>query len=131
MFKLEFEVRDNELDAQNIVNNANYLIYMAHTRHKFLQELGVNFAEMTDNKQYLLLLKTTIEYKKSLRANDVFYVTCQMRAEGTVRFAFEQEIRLKDSDTLIATGLNIGACIDGNNRNRPYIPEQLKTCLNF
>ena len=126
MYKLEFEVRDNELDAQNIVNNANYMIYMAHARHKFLQQIGINFAEMTEKKQHLLLLKTTLEYKKSLRANDIFYVTCKLIPEGNIRFAFEQEIRLKNTDELIAKALNIGVCIDCNNRNRPYIPEPIK-----
>ncbi|MDF2866968.1 MAG: 4-hydroxybenzoyl-CoA thioesterase [Gammaproteobacteria bacterium] len=126
MYKLEFEVRDNELDAQSIVNNANYMIYMAHARHKFLHEIGINFAEMTEKKQYLLLLKTTLEYKKSLRANDIFYVTCKLIPEGKIRFAFEQEIRLKNTDELIAKALNIGVCIDGNNRNRPYVPEPIR-----
>lgn len=125
MFRVEFEVRDNELDAQGIVNNANYMIYMAHARHKFLHEMGINFAEMTEKKQYLLLLKSTIEYKKSLKANDIFYVTCKLIPEGKIRFSFEQEIRLKYSDELIARGVNIGVCIDGTNRNRPYVPDKI------
>ncbi len=129
MYKLEFEVRDNELDAQGIVNNANYFIYMAHTRHKFLHELGLNFDAMAKEKQYLLLLKTTIDYKKSLRANDRFYVTCKLVPEGRIRFGFEQEIRLLTTDELMTTAFNIGVCIDGNNRNRPYVPTALQHLL--
>ena len=30
---LEFKVRDYEVDSQGIVNNANYLHYLEHTRH--------------------------------------------------------------------------------------------------
>ena len=40
------EVRDYECDIEGIVNNANYLHYMEHTRHLFLQKRGLSFAEM-------------------------------------------------------------------------------------
>ena len=125
-YKLEFEVRDNELDMQGIVNNANYYIYLAHARHKFLKEIGISFAQMSEDKQYLLLASSNIEFKKSLRAEEKFYVTCKLVPEGNLRFAFEQEIRKIVDDTLIVKSFNVGACIDGNNRNRPYIPEIIK-----
>lgn len=125
-YKVEFEVRDNEVDTQGVVNNANYYIYLAHTRHKFLKEIGISFAKMSDEKQYLLLTSSTIEFKKPLKAEDKFYVTCKLVPEGAVRFAFEQEIRRLDDDVLIAKSHNVGACINGNNGNRPYIPEIIK-----
>ena len=34
-FGLYLQVRDYETDAQGIVNNANYLHYLEHTRHMF------------------------------------------------------------------------------------------------
>ena len=34
-FVLPLTVRDYELDVQGIVNNANYLHYLEHTRHAF------------------------------------------------------------------------------------------------
>ncbi|MDD6687289.1 acyl-CoA thioesterase, partial [Sodaliphilus pleomorphus] len=33
VFSVEIPVRDYELDAEGIVNNANYLHYMEYTRH--------------------------------------------------------------------------------------------------
>lgn len=125
-FKLEFVVRDNEIDAQGVVNNSNYYIYFAHARHTFLKELGISFAEMSEQKQFLFLTSSTIEFKKPLVAEDTFYVTCKLVPEGNIRFAFEQEIRKLPDDVLVAKSVNIGACIDGNNRNRPYIPDILK-----
>lgn len=128
MFYIDFEVRDNEVDIQGVVNNANYFIYMAHTRHKFLDHFGINFAEMASKNQNLFLLSCNIEFKKPLKANDIFYVTCKLIPEGKIKFAFEQEIRLKNSDTLISKAVNVGVCMNGNT-NRPYIPEKIQNLI--
>jgi len=45
-FETRMEVRDYECDIEGIVNNANYLHYTEHTRHLFLKECGLSFAEM-------------------------------------------------------------------------------------
>lgn len=129
MFKVDFEVRDNEVDIQGVVNNSNYMVYMAHARHKFLHSINIDFAEMARNKQNLFLLSSTIEFKNALKPNDLFYVTCRLIPEGRIKFAFEQEIRLASNDLLIAKGLNVGVCIDANNRNRPYIPDAILRVL--
>jgi len=33
-------------DSQGIVNNANYLHYLEHTRHEFCEQAGISFAGM-------------------------------------------------------------------------------------
>ena len=128
-YRVELKVRDNEIDIQGVVNNANYFIYMEHTRHIFLKEiLKIDFIEMAKANQNLFLINSNIEFKKPLIPNDKFYVTCKLKAEGRIRVAFEQEIRLSSNDTLIAKAVNIGVCMDGN-KNRPYIPEVIKQYL--
>ena len=126
VYQLEFEVRDNEIDIQGVVNNSNYLIYLAHARHQYVKQLGVSFSKWSEDKQYLFLVKTEIEFKKPLRSEDKFYVTCKLVPEGKVRFAFIQEIIKLPDNLLIAKAHNTCVCIDGNNRNRPYLPEIIK-----
>lgn len=128
MFRVDFEVRDNEVDIQGIVNNANYFIYMAHARHLYLHSIDINFAAMALDNQNLLLIGSNIEFKRSLRPNDKFYVTCKMVAEGKLRVAFEQEVRKIEGDELIVKARNIAVCMDAN-RNRPYVPEKIKQIL--
>lgn len=128
-YKVEFEVRDNEIDIQGVVNNANYFIYMAHARHKFLNEIiKIDFIEMAKDKQNLFLISAKIDFKKPLLPNDKFYITCKLIPEGKIRFVFEQEVRLYDN-TLIAIGYNTGVCIDGN-KNKPYVPKEILEYLN-
>ena len=35
VYSIDIKVRDYELDAEGIVNNANYLHYLEYTRHYF------------------------------------------------------------------------------------------------
>jgi acyl-CoA thioester hydrolase len=134
IFSISFEVRDNEVDMQGVVNNANYFIYLAHCRHKYAASIGINFAEFAKNKQNLLLLATDTVFKNSLLPDDKFYVTCQaVSLNSKMKFAFKQEIRLADNDRLILTSLNTATCINGNCdniRKRAYIPEQILKLLN-
>ena len=44
IFETEMEVRDYECDIEGIVNNANYLHYFEHTRHRFLKYAGLSFS---------------------------------------------------------------------------------------
>ena len=46
MYETRMEVRDYECDIEGIVNNANYLHYTEHTRHRFLRSLGLSFAAL-------------------------------------------------------------------------------------
>ena len=46
LFETRMEVRDYECDIEGIVNNANYLHYTEHTRHRFRRALGVSFADL-------------------------------------------------------------------------------------
>ena len=124
MFTVNFEVRDNELDVQGVVNNANYFIYMAHARHKYAQEIGLNFVEMFEKGQSLFLISSNIEFKQPLKSNDCFSVINSVVLEGKVRFAFKQQV-VKNDGTIIANGYNVCVCIDENNRRRPYIPQQI------
>lgn len=130
LFKVEFEVRDNELDVQGIVSNIVYPAYMAHARHKFLKEiLNMDFIKFSQKKQNLILTSSNIEFKRPLKAYDKFYVTCKIIPESKLRFIFEQEIRLIVDDSLVAIGLHRGVCVDGNNKNKPYVPKFLTQAL--
>lgn len=122
MHKIQFEVRDSELDAQGVVNNANYFIYMEHARHKFGKEMGIDVVEMAKKQQNFFLISTNIQFKHPLKSGDSFYVESELVREGKIKIAFKQTIR-KEDGTLIATGYNVCVCIDENNRRRPYIPE--------
>lgn len=91
-FELEFEVRDYECDLQGIVNNAVYLNYLEHTRHKFLLSRGIDFAKLHNEGIDLVVSRIEIDYKYSLTSGDRFVVKLNTHKEGHLRMVFEQEI---------------------------------------
>ena len=94
-YAMEFAVRDYELDSEKIVNNANYLHYMEHTRHSFCEEAGLSFTEMSRRGIMPVVRKIEIEYKSSLRGGDRFISCLKVERKGA-RFIFHQDIIKKD-----------------------------------
>ena len=90
-FQLEMEVRDYELDCEQIVNNANYLHYMEHTRHKFCQEAGLPFIEMHKNGIDAVVRKIEMEYFTPLMSGDKFLSCIRIERKGP-RYIFYQDI---------------------------------------
>ena len=127
MFQIELEVRDYELDAQGIVNNATYQNYLEHARHKYLDSLGVNFAELAAQNINLVVVRAELDYKASLVGNDQFSVSVKMERESRVKFAFIQEIKSHTTEKVVLKAKIIGTCL--NERGRPAFPEELERVL--
>ena len=91
IFETRMEVRDYECDIEGIVNNANYLHYIEHTRHLFLRSLGVSFADMHRRGIDAVVARMTLQYKIPLRCDDEMISRLALHKEGA-RFVFDQHI---------------------------------------
>lgn len=100
-FMLEMEVRDYELDCEQIVNNSNYLRYMEHTRHKFCQDAGLPFFEMHTKGIDAVVRRIEIEYFAPLRSMEKFVSCLSLERKGP-RYIFHQDI-VKQSGEIAAT----------------------------
>ena len=96
---MDMEVRDYELDCEQIVNNANYLHYMEHTRHKFCSDVGYPFIEMHRHGIDAVVRKIEIEYISSLRGGESFLSCLRLERKGA-RFIFHQDILKPDGETV-------------------------------
>jgi acyl-CoA thioester hydrolase len=121
--ELEFKVRDYECDLQGVVNNGVYQNYLEHARHEYLQDCGINFAEVTATGINLVVIRAELDYKNSLVSNDHFVVRSLVRQVSRVRFEFQQDIfRLPDETWMLAakiTGVSL------NQQGRPFLPDML------
>jgi len=125
-FSLDFSVRDYECDLQGIVNNANYLHYLEHTRHEFLISKGVSFAALHKEGLDLIVTRVEIDYKFPLRSRDKFVIRLNLRRQGNLRLIFEQDIfRMPDEKHIVhaeVTGV-------ATRKGRPVSPGSLINLL--
>lgn len=113
IFEIEMKVRDYECDAQGIVNNANYQHYMEHTRHEFIESLGVKFDGLHDKGLDPVVARLTLAFKTPLRGGDCFRSCLSLRKEG-IKYVFGQDIyRIPDNRIVVKGQVEIVCLIDG------------------
>ena len=126
-FSLDFKVRDYECDIQGIVNNSVYQNYLEHTRHEFLIEAGVNFAELACKKINLVVIRAELDYKYPLQSGDHFRVTLNMRQASKIRFDFLQNIYRLPDNKLILKAKITGTAL--NEKGRPFLPPEITNLI--
>ena len=85
------QVRDYECDIEGIVNNANYLHYCEHTRHLFLKQCGLSFAEMHEKGVDAVVARMSMQFKTPLRPDDEFVSRLGLTKEG-IKYVFHHEL---------------------------------------
>ena len=126
-FSLAMQVRDYECDMQGIVNNAIYQHYLEHARHKFLEQRGLSFAELTHSGVIIVVARAELDYLTSLRAGEDFTVSVLASRPSKVRLIFEQEIRRTADDAVCLRARITATAV--NERGRPYFPQQLEALM--
>ncbi len=106
------EVRDYECDIQGIVNNANYLHYLEHTRHKFIKTIGLDFAALHEMGIDVVVARMSLQYKIPLRSGDAFLSRLRMTKEG-LRYIFHQEIYRKEDLRMCLKAKVEAVCVIG------------------
>jgi len=118
-FSVAFEVRDSELDAQGIVNNANYLVYYEHARHCFLRSRGIDFVAMHEGGLDAIVHRIEVDYRDSLRSGDEFSVSVAVERQGRLRLIFVQDIVRKSDDRPVSSARVVTAVLS---RGKPVPP---------
>lgn len=113
IYETRMEVRDYECDIQGIVNNANYLHYIEHTRHLFLLSTGLSFAQMHEHGIDAVVARMNLQYKTPLRCDDQFISRLSLKKEG-IRYIFYQDIyRASDEKLCFKSTVELVVLING------------------
>lgn len=128
VYETRMEVRDYECDIEGIVNNANYLHYLEHTRHRFLRQTGLSFAEMHRRGVDAVVARMDLRYKSPLRCDDNLISRLWIEKQG-IRYIFHQDIfREADEALCLRATVELVCLVDGKLANseeydkafRPY-----------
>ena len=124
IFTHEMKVRDYECDLQGIVNNANYQHYMEHSRHEFLDSLGINFGKLHEDGIDAMVAKITIEYKIPLRSGDRFVIGINIQRLGA-KIVFYQDIYRLSDGKLCTKGVIENICVENGRLTRGEIFDEV------
>lgn len=119
VFETRMEVRDYECDIQGIVNNANYLHYLEHTRHKYIKTKNFNFSDLHNQGIDFVVARMNLQYKVPLRCDDEFVSRLNVSKEG-IRYVFHQDIfRASDEKLCLRATVELVGMKDGRLINTP------------
>lgn len=123
-FSITLKVRDYELDMQGIVNNGVYFNYLEHARHEFLLAKGIDFAALTEQGIHLVVIRSELDYKSSLKSGDEFAVQVAVERISKVKFGFRQRVVRLADEKICVEALVIGTAL--NERGRPYLSPDIE-----
>jgi acyl-CoA thioester hydrolase len=114
IFETRMEVRDYECDIEGIVNNANYLHYIEHTRHLFLKHCGLSFAQMHEKGVDAVVARMNLQFKAPLRCDDEFISRLWIDKQG-IKYVFHQDIFRAADEVLCFRGdISIVCVVNGS-----------------
>ena len=127
IFETQMEVRDYECDIEGIVNNANYLHYMEHTRHLFLRSRGLSFAAMHEKGIDAVVARMNLQYKTPLRCDDLFNSRLWIEKNG-LRYILHQDIyRVSDERLCVKATVELVCLVNGKLANSEEYDRALLT----
>lgn len=128
-FETTMQVRDYECDIQGIVNNANYLHYIEHTRHLFLLQQGISFADMHEKGEDCVVARMSLQYKTPLRPGDTFR-SCIRIKKDSVKYVFYQDIiRASDNKLCFRAQVDTVCLVNGRMQESKVCDEAFKEFL--
>lgn len=123
-FRIRSKVRDYELDMQGIVNNGVYFNYLEHARHEYLLANNVDFAALAEAGVNLVVVRSELDYKASLKSGDEYVVEVSLERLSKVKFGFRQQVIRLSDEKVCVNGLVVGTAL--NERGRPFITPELE-----
>lgn len=128
VFELRFQVRDYEVDVEGIVNNANYLHYLEHTRHEFCRHVGFSFRQMHEKGLDPVVSHIDIRYIRSLGLGDEMVSRLALKRRGPV-FVFIQDIYTTDGQPVVRATVDVVSFENGRISRGEILAQAFKDYL--
>lgn len=128
-----FEVRGNELDSLNHVNNAVYLNYLEAARWKTMDIMYYNGRKWIDiiieQKLYPVVTETRIQYLHELKLYDKAFVKSEWFYQGS--FIILRQSIYKENSNIRVTKAIVKMVLVDNDKVVYEIPDFIKDNLNM
>lgn len=121
------KVRDSECDAQGVVNNANYLVYLEHARHEYLEAAGQRFGDLVARGIFLMVSHMELDFLNPLRGGETFEVRSHVSRKGPRAVFHQQIVRAQDGAACLSATVDVICKIDGKLTRGAYFDEWVKS----
>lgn len=128
IFEFPMKVRDYEVDGQGIVNNANYLHYLEHTRHEFCEHVGLTWRRMNEMGLMPVVRKVEIEYINSLHMGESMVSKLWLERKGP-RFIFHQDIFTSEGLHIVTATVTVVSVVNGRASRGEILAETFRDYL--
>ena len=125
-FRHRLRVRYNECDPQNVVFNANYLLYFDLTMSELWRELG-GYQAMVDSGVDMVVAEARVRYRAPLRFDDEFEVQAAIAKLGET--SMETEITVVRDGETVAEGDLRHVFIETGGGVKAPIPDRIRSGL--
>ena len=122
-------VRYRDLDTLGHVNNAVYASYLEMGRVGFLRDVSARLGWPTSGYEFgvnvpFVVVELTIGFKSPAYLGETLDVAVRMPSAGRTSFAFEYEVRERESGRLVATGRSAQVMIDPATGSKAEVPQE-------
>ena len=100
--RIEVQVMFFDTDCGGVVSNIAYLRFIEIARTRLAEELGLHLAEMAETKQYPVVVRTEIDYRRAARLADQLVVEGWLDKIERARFWCAFRITRQNDNELIA-----------------------------
>ncbi|RIA10028.1 acyl-CoA thioester hydrolase [Flavobacteriaceae bacterium MAR_2010_72] len=122
--QVELRIRYGETDQMGVVYHGNYAQYFEIGRTEWLRSLGATYKQMESDGIMLPVISLSVNYKKSVRYDDLIKVKTSLKKMPTASIEFDYEI-LDASGEIVTTGNTILAFIDINKKRPTRCPKYI------
>lgn len=99
--KTEIDVRYQETDQMGVVYHANYLVWFEIGRTKFIEYLGLSYAEMEKNNVVSPVVDAQISFKKPIRYGENTTVETWLDKYDGLRSVYGYRIVNEENETAV------------------------------
>jgi len=107
----ETQVMFFDTDCAAVVHNIAYLRFIEVARTLLAEQLGMGLRAMAESKQYPVVVRTEIDYRKPAVLGDILITHGRLESVERSRFWCAFEMRRRGDDALIVTSRQMLALI--------------------
>jgi acyl-CoA thioester hydrolase len=130
-FASELGVRFNETDAQGVVHNSAYLVWLEIARIDYLARVPGGYRGLVEQHGVdVTTVESYVRYRAPARFDDRLRIWARTADRRGARFRFEYAIeRVSEPEALVAEAWTAHACIDAATLRPVRLPDWLAQAL--